>query len=134
MLICQRSRNQILSSRMPKRCRQCSSNSSRSMLQQGPKRLKPKILKKRGERRSREKNGKTAVTLSSELHEMGVVGWHGNPRSVGRWHRREHSTGDNAGLGEFPDTSPSPAARNNITIKPGTELVKYCHLLKGSIP
>ncbi|MCG3111504.1 MAG: M23 family metallopeptidase [Candidatus Manganitrophus sp. SB1] len=41
---------------------------------------------------------------------------------------------DNTVLGEFPDPTPSPGAGNNIWIRHGTELVKYAHLKKGSIP
>lgn len=41
---------------------------------------------------------------------------------------------DNTVLGEFPDPTPSPGGGNNITLKHGTELVKYCHLRKGSMP
>ena len=37
-------------------------------------------------------------------------------------------------LGEFPDPSPAIKGGNNITIKHGTELVKYYHFRKGSMP
>lgn len=41
---------------------------------------------------------------------------------------------DNTVLGEFPDPTPSPVGGNNIWIRHGTELVKYAHLRKGTIP
>lgn len=41
---------------------------------------------------------------------------------------------DNTVLGEFPDPTPSPGGGNSFVIKHGTELVKYSHLRKGSMP
>jgi len=41
---------------------------------------------------------------------------------------------DNTVLGEFPSPTPSPVGGNSFTIKHGTELVKYSHLRKGSMP
>jgi hypothetical protein len=41
---------------------------------------------------------------------------------------------DNTVLGEFPDPTPSPTGGNNIVVKHGTEMVKYCHFRKGSMP
>lgn len=41
---------------------------------------------------------------------------------------------DNTVLGEFPVPTPSPAGGNNIIIRHGTELVKYSHFRKGSMP
>jgi len=41
---------------------------------------------------------------------------------------------DNTVLGKFPQPTPSPVGGNNITIRHGTELVKYSHFRKGSMP
>jgi hypothetical protein len=43
-------------------------------------------------------------------------------------------TADEDGNLQFPDPTPSPAGGNSITIKHGTELVKYSHFRKGSMP
>lgn len=41
---------------------------------------------------------------------------------------------DNTVLGEFPDPTPSPVGGNSIWVRHGTELVKYCHFRKNTIP
>jgi hypothetical protein len=42
-------------------------------------------------------------------------------------------TADKDGNLQFPNPTPSPAGGNNITIKHGTEIVKYCHFRKGTM-
>lgn len=91
-------------------------------------------------------------------HDIGVVGWDskwssllpggdgsknedyriwGKPvRAVADGTVKDWADGmdDNTVLGKFPTPTPSPVGGNNITIKHGTELVKYCHFRKGSMP
>ena len=94
-------------------------------------------------------------------HDIGVVGWDNNARKWSGllpgtngsqnddyriWNKPVRAVADgtveswsdgmddNTVLGEFPDPTPSPEGGNNITIKHGTELVKYCHFRKGSMP
>jgi hypothetical protein len=43
-------------------------------------------------------------------------------------------TADKDGKLQFPTPTPSPVGGNNIIIKHGTEIVKYSHLRKGSMP
>jgi len=93
-------------------------------------------------------------------HDIGVVGWDNNAHE---WSSRLPGTDasknesyriwgkpvravadgtveswqdgmdDNTVLGEFPTPTPNPAGGNNIIIRHGSEVVKYCHFRKGSM-
>jgi hypothetical protein len=92
-------------------------------------------------------------------HDIGVAGWNGSgwsgvlPGTDGT--KNEHyriwgkpvravadgtvvtwddGMDDNTVLGKFPVPTPSPVGGNNIVIQHGTEVVKYCHFQKGSMP
>lgn len=94
-------------------------------------------------------------------HDIGVVGWDSNEKEWSAllpggskmknqdyriWNKPVRAVADgtvedwddgmddNTVLGQFPDPSPAIKGGNNITIKHGTELVKYCHFRKGSMP
>jgi hypothetical protein len=93
-------------------------------------------------------------------HDIGVVGWDDNAKkwsgllpgkdgsknedyriwgkpvravadgTVESW---QDGMDDNTVLGKFPTPTPNPVGGNNILIKHGTEIVKYCHFRKGSM-
>ena len=43
-------------------------------------------------------------------------------------------TADAQGHLQFPDPTPNPVSGNHVFVQHGTEVVKYCHLQKGSVP